>query len=212
MGKILVSRDEVYVEEAGRPVLVGFQSIVTPHVSVDSVCRGYRVLKQVVAAAADVGGTIPTFIGPITLNWMDLPQVRREWPDYPVVHLGIHPALPCTAVFTTPGPHSKTDIRETRSITSMRNSLGISDQTFDIIAHRMPGWRSRLPPCLDSITIHPHGYTISSPPAGTPMPGPFFQLAQRRNYIDVTLLPGKNLSRFRTYVDIPDFVTRNGIW
>ena len=95
------------------------------------------------------------------VRYATLAETQKVFPGYRVVRhskaSGTR-ANPTTAFYTVGGERCPVHYR---SMSACRTTLTLSVTDFEVIANKHPGWRKRLPGCLDEIKVRQPGW---SPP------------------------------------------------
>jgi len=218
MARIRDTRRGVFVDDTSRPVHVEGRNIDAVLKSVGDASRSFGLTREEVFRACEANDTVNTPCGPITFSWPDLGAVRETWPNYPVTGPRVVAARPCTIHMTVPKSNRRQEALnrdvDTRSIRAARRYLGLSEREFDMVAHRLPGWRRVVPPHIAGITVHGPGHSPTNPVVGENggvRGRGFFTLKRLAKNIRVTLTDG-DPQYFPDIESIPDFVLANGDW
>lgn len=215
MGIIIASQHGTFIRDVSRPVGFAYAQGSSVLLAVRDAAKIFQVDDADVARAADAGATVSTHVGDVQFWWPELAVVKKEWPDYPVQELQTHVAHPCTIHYRTPGANGRDEYMDTRSMRAARLHLGLSERDFETIVHRLPGWRSLLPPCVVGIKVHEPGYELVNPeplsPDALADSHAFFRLSARKHDYRMDVVDGSP-QFYASLRDIPDFVLNHAQW
>jgi len=207
MGRILNTPTGIFIDGRTRPIeLVGGPVFRAP----ECAAKAFGVPEvDVVDSATNGQPVVSNTATNLQFTWPTLAKVRREWPNYYTTTTAAMQAIPCTIHIRTPGRIKRNYRIDTRSITSTRYILGLSETEFDKIVHQAPGYQSFLPIYVRAITLHPGRTTATNPTPVAVQHGPYYDIYQGRRNIRV--VPRK-IGPFQHVSQIPDSILKEGVW